>query len=108
MFTLQKTIETLCSQHMPKKKEKKESYSWFSGWRRKATDDSTAAVAGHPVISAAVAGHPVISETDTAASKSVGIHNKPHSKLIVQIFRLDFHQKQVKHQDNMSMKCIPP
>ena len=45
---------------MPKKKEKKESYSWFS-WRRKATDGTTATSAGHPVIS----------ESDIAASKSV-------------------------------------
>ena len=57
---LQKTIEMLCTQHMPKKKEKKESYSWFS-WRRKTTDGTTATSAGPPVLS----------ESDVAASKSV-------------------------------------
>lgn len=65
----EKTIETLSSQHMPKKKEKKESYSWFS-WRRKATDGTTATPAGHPVIS----------ESDIAASKSA--ETSPHDSTL--------------------------
>ena len=60
---LQKIVENLCSQHMPKKKEKKESYSWFS-WRRKATEGTTPTSAVPRVMS----------ESDVAASKSVSSH----------------------------------
>lgn len=55
----EKIVESLCSQHMPKKKEKKESYSWFS-WRRKATEGTTATSTVPRVMS----------ESDVAASKS--------------------------------------
>lgn len=65
----QKTIEMLCTQHMPKKKEKKESYSWFS-WRRKTTDGTTATSAGPPVLS----------ESDVAASKSA--ETSPHDSML--------------------------
>ena len=63
MYFLQKIVENLCSQHMPKKKEKKESYSWFS-WRRKATEGTTPTSAVPRVMS----------ESDVAASKSVSSH----------------------------------
>ncbi|XP_060552221.1 phosphatidate phosphatase LPIN3-like [Ruditapes philippinarum] len=36
----EEVVKSLVSQHMPKKKEKKGSYSWFS-WRRAATDPTT-------------------------------------------------------------------
>ena len=57
------TVDSLCSQHMPKKKEKKESYSsWFS-WRRKPHDGTT------PTPTPPTG----MSESELATSKSVSI-----------------------------------